>query len=166
MGFRVTNRPQMNNLEIEVNAVDTRELFARLIRCEAEGEGLNGMRAVAATVMNRVRIPYGEYFRVNQGDLRRVIEQACQFSCLKTIIGGEDNYQNVWSMTPEDIHYQVADWALSGNIFSGIAPDTLWYMNPFNPDCPPFFPYNRNGYWYTRINRHCFFNPTASYAQT
>ena len=39
----------------------TRELFARLIRCEAGGEGINGMRAVATVVMNRVRVPYGEY---------------------------------------------------------------------------------------------------------
>jgi len=38
-----------------------RELFARLIRCEAEGEGDNGMKAVATVVMNRVHIPYGEY---------------------------------------------------------------------------------------------------------
>ena len=32
------------------------ELFARLIQCEAGGEGDNGMRAVASVVMNRVRI--------------------------------------------------------------------------------------------------------------
>ena len=31
------------------------ELFARLIQCEAGGEGDNGMRAVASVVMNRVR---------------------------------------------------------------------------------------------------------------
>lgn len=41
------------------------ELFARLIQCEAGGEGDNGMRAVASVVMNRVRIDYGEYGRYN-----------------------------------------------------------------------------------------------------
>ena len=34
--------------------MDTRELFARLIQCEAGGEGENGMKAVASVVMNRV----------------------------------------------------------------------------------------------------------------
>jgi N-acetylmuramoyl-L-alanine amidase len=146
--------------------LDTRELFARLIRCEAEGEGDAGMRAVATVVMNRVNVAYGEYLRTGQGSLRRVIEQACQFSCLKTIIGGESNTQNVWSMTPEPIHYEIADWAIQGGIFSGVGRDSLWYMNPFNPVCPDPFPYNGTGYWYTRIRLHCFYNPTDAYAQT
>ena len=67
--------------------MDTRELFARLIKCEAGGEGIDGMKAVATVVMNRVRVPYGEYERVCQGDLREVIIQTCQFSCYKTSIG-------------------------------------------------------------------------------
>ena len=146
--------------------MDTRELFARLIKCEAGGEGLAGMRAVATVVMNRVRVPNGEYQRVNQGDLRRVILQTCQFSCCKTVIGGVTNTQNVWTATPEDIHFQVADWAMNGGIYSGVTSDPLWYMNPFVPQCPNFFPYNQTGYWFTRVNQHCFFNPTAAYALT
>lgn len=35
------------------------ELFARLIQCEAGGEGDNGMKAVASVVMNRVRTSVG-----------------------------------------------------------------------------------------------------------
>lgn len=143
----------------------TREMFARMIRCEAEGEGLDGMRAVATVIMNRVHISYGEYLRVCQGDLRRVLEQMCQFSCYKTEIGGLPNTQNIWSMTPEDIHYEVADWALSGNSMSPIG-QSLWYMNPYNPVCPDPFPYNGTGYWQTRIHEHCFYNPTDLYAQT
>ena len=146
--------------------MDTRELFARLIKCEAGGEGIDGMRAVATVVMNRVRVPNGEYQRLGQGDLRRIIIQACQFSCYKTIIGGADNTQNVWTATPENIHYQVADWAINGGIHSGTTADPLWYMNPFMPTCPNFFPYNQTGYWFTRINKHCFFNPMPSYAET
>lgn len=46
--------------------MDDRELFARLIQCEAGGEGDNGMRAVASVVMNRVNAPGGEYKRVGQ----------------------------------------------------------------------------------------------------
>lgn len=146
--------------------MDTRELFARLIKCEAGGEGEDGMRAVATAVMNRVRVPYGEYRDVCLGDLRRVIEQQCQFSCCKTIIGGFPNSQNVWAISPDAIHYRIADWAINGGIHIGVGNDTLWYMNPFVPQCPRFFPYNRTGYWFTRVNQHCFYNPTAAYAQT
>ena len=35
-------------------AYSDRELLARLIQCEAGGEGENGMKAVAGVVMNRV----------------------------------------------------------------------------------------------------------------
>jgi N-acetylmuramoyl-L-alanine amidase len=83
-----------------------------------------------------------------------------------TKVYGEPNPQNVWVATPEPIHYRVADWAIGGNIFTGVGGDCLWYMNPFNPKCPNFFPYNRTGYWYTRINQHCFYNPTEAYADT
>lgn len=144
----------------------TRELFARLIKCEAGGEGENGMRAVAAAVMNRVHVAYGEYLRTGQGDLRRVIEQYCQYSCYKTVIGGQPNTQNIWTATPEPVHYRMADWAINGGVPVSITRDTLWYMNPFRPACPNFFPYNRSGYWHTRVNDHCFYNPTAAYADT
>ena len=36
-------------------AYSDRELLARLIQCEAGGEGEDGMKAVAGVVMNRVR---------------------------------------------------------------------------------------------------------------
>ena len=39
--------------------LSARELLARTIRCEAEGEGDNGQKAVATVIMNRVHIPYG-----------------------------------------------------------------------------------------------------------
>lgn len=152
--------------EIEVKTVDTRELFARLIKCEAGGEGIEGMRAVATVVMNRVRVDSGEYRRLCEGSLRKVIIQACQFSCYKTRIGGVDNPQNVWAATPEDVHFQVADWAMNGGIYAGVSADCLWYMNPFSSQCPNFFPYNQTGYWFTRVNQHCFYNPMPAYAKT
>jgi len=146
--------------------LDTRELFARLIKCEAGGEGEAGMRAVATTIMNRVHVPYGEYQRICQGNLRKVIEQSCQYSCYKTKIAGYPNSQNIWSATPEAKHYDVVDYALSGGVQLGTGRQALWYMNPFNPICPQQFPYNGNGYWFTRIHSHCFYNPTNSYAKT
>ena len=48
-------------------ALDTRELFARLIQCEAGGEGTAGMQAVATVIMNRATTTVGEFARVNNG---------------------------------------------------------------------------------------------------
>lgn len=146
-------------------AYSTRELLARIIKCEAGGEGENGMKAVANVVMNRVHVPNGEYLREGQGDLRKVIFQRGQFDCVRTEIRGIPNPQTIWATPPEQIHYDVADWALSGNSLNTTG-ESLWYMNPFQPDCPPFFPYNRSGYYQVRINLHCFFNPTQLYAST
>ena len=52
-------------------ALDTRELFARLIQCEAGGEGEQGMAAVATVVMNRATATEGQFSRIgNGGDVR------------------------------------------------------------------------------------------------
>ena len=91
-----------------------RELFARLIQCEAGGEGDNGMRAVASVVMNRVNATTGEYARVGQGSLRNIILQPGQFVCASETERGRYNPQNIYNMRPEQIHYDIADWALGG----------------------------------------------------
>ena len=55
-------------------AYSERELLARIIECEAGGEGDNGMRAVATVIMNRVNVSNGEYSRVSQGgNIRNII---------------------------------------------------------------------------------------------
>ena len=146
-------------------AYTVRELFARVIKCEAGGEGENGMKAVATVIMNRVNVSYGEYLRVAEGDLRKVINQPRQFTCMLGILGGQVNPQTVWSSPPEEIHYDIADWALAGNKHSG-AGESLWYFNPYNPKCPVTFPYNGAGSIFNRVNEHCFYIPTAYYAQT
>lgn len=143
----------------------TRELFARLLKCEAGGEGEDGMRAVATVCMNRVNVTTGEYARVCQGDLRKVIMQPYQFTCCLTTVGGNVNTQNIWACDPEQINYEVADWAIGGGIFSGAA-DCLWYFNPFNPSCTGKFPRNGTGIIFNRIGQHCFYIPTSLYAKT
>lgn len=146
-------------------ALDTRDLLARLIQCEAGGEGENGMRAVASVIVNRSRVPNGEFARIsNGGDIRAIIEQPNQFTCLKDTVGGVYNPQNVYNMTPEDIHYDIADWALAGNTDSSIG-DSIFYFNPFSESCPTFFPSN-NGVIYNRVGDHCFYSPTQAYSQT
>ena len=93
--------------------MDTRELFARLIQCEAGGEGDDGMRAIASVVMNRATIDYGEFSRVSQGgDVRSIITQPGQFVCMRETVSGTYNSQNVYNMNPSQEHYDIVDWAL------------------------------------------------------
>lgn len=144
----------------------TRELLARLIKCEAGGEGDDGMAAVASVVRNRADVPYGEFFRVSQGgDIRKIIEQPGQFVCMRSTVGGEYNSQNVWNMDLEEIHYQIADWVLAGNTFSAVG-DSLFFYNPYSETCPTYFPPNGMGVAYNRINQHCFYRPTEKYAES
>lgn len=146
-------------------ALDTRELLARLIQCEAGGEGEHGMRSVATVIMNRARATTGEFSRINNGgDVRAVIEQPGQFTCMKTSVGGNYNSQNVYNMRPDDIHYEIADWALAGNRHSPAA-EALFFLNPYSSECPTYFPTNV-GVIYNRVGDHCFYSPTPAYDNT
>jgi N-acetylmuramoyl-L-alanine amidase len=146
-------------------AYSDRELLARMIKCEAGGEGENGMKGVATVIMNRVRVPYGEYQRVGQGDLRKVMYQKGQFDCMRSVLAGRPNPQTIWASPPEDVHYQIADWAIAGNRLFTIGY-SLWYFNPFIPNCPYVFPRNGVGNLQVRVAQHCFYNPTALYSET
>ena len=82
-------------------AYSERELLARIIQCEAGGEGDNGMRAVASVTMNRVNVPNGEYARESQGgSIRNIIFQEGQYDCARETIRGQYNPQNIYN-----IHY-------------------------------------------------------------
>lgn len=147
-------------------AYSERELLARIVQCEAGGEGDNGMKAVASVVMNRVNVPNGEYARVSQGgNIRNIIFQQGQFDCARETIGGRYNSQNIYNMNPTDVHYQIADWAMAGNRLNEIG-ECLWYLNPFRPSCGSTFPSNGAGTLHTRLGDHCFYRPTSLYAQT
>ena len=139
-------------------AYSDRELLARLIQCEAGGEGDRGMRAVASVVMNRVNAKGGEYARVGQGSIRNIIFQPYQFVCASETENG------VYNMRPEAIHFEIADWAIAGGRLPEVS-DALWFYNPFGPNCRSRFP-SDVGYWHIRIGDHCFYNPTDAYYQT
>ena len=146
-------------------ALDTRELFARLIKCEAGGEGDNGMRAVASVILNRSEISTGEFSRVsNGGDVRAIITQPCQFTCLKDVVDGRYNPQNVYNITPDQEHYDIADWALAGNTDSSVG-NSIFFFNPYSSSCPDYFP-TRVGVIYNRVGDHCFYAPTKAYDNT
>lgn len=144
-------------------AFSERELFARLIQCEAGGEGENGMKGVASVVMNRVNITYGEYGRL-QKNLRSIIYQPGQFDCVRENINGKYNPQNVYNMRPEQIHYDIADWAIAGNRLSNLG-SALWYYNPNANNCRQNFP-SSVGILIVKIGQHCFYNPTEAYKNT
>lgn len=86
-------------------AYSERELLARMIQCEAGGE----------------------YSRVSQnGNIRNILFQEGQFDCARETIKNQYNSQNIYNMNPTDVHYYIADWALSGNRLSE-AGECLWY---------------------------------------
>lgn len=143
---------------------DNRELLARMIKCEAGGEGENGMRAVASAIMNRVNAPYGEYQRVGQGNIRKIMLQPNQFDCASVTKNGKPTIRNVFTTPPEDIHYDIADWAMGGGKFFGIS-NSLWYLNP-PAECYSYFPPNKSGKYFTLLNQHCFYTPTPKYKTT
>ncbi len=147
-------------------AYSDRELLARMIECEAGGEGDNGMKAVATVIMNRVNVSEGEYARISQGgNIRNILFQAGQFDCATETLGGNYNSQNIYNMNPTELNYYIADWALSGNRLNEIG-NCLWYLNPFKPTCDSTFPRNGSGSLHTRLGEHCFYMPTALYANT
>jgi N-acetylmuramoyl-L-alanine amidase len=144
----------------------TRELLARLLMCEADGEGYTGMQAVASVIVNRTNVPYGEFFRVSKGgDMRAIITQAGQFTCMKEVVGGAYNAQNIYNMNPNETHYEIADWAIANGTLNAVA-NSLFYFNPFKPSCIQYFPSNGTGQFLTRIGQHCFYIPTEKYAKT
>ena len=147
-------------------AYSERELLARIIQCEAGGEGDNGMKAVASVVMNRVNSAEGEYARISQGgSIRNIIFQPGQFDCATDVLLGQYNPQNIYNMNPTNEHYYIADWAIAGNRLPEIGI-FLWYLNPFRPTCGSTFPYNGSGILHTRLGEHCFYRPTSLYANT
>ena len=145
-------------------AYSDRELLARLIECEAGGEGDIGMKAVAGVIMNRVHYPVGEYARIGQGNIRNIIMQPGQFACVRTVENGAYNPQNIYNMNPTDVHYNIADWAIAGNRLPGLG-DALWFYNPFSSKCRQTFP-SEVGYYIGTYQAHCFYNPTDLYEFT
>ena len=138
------------------------ELLARIVQCEAGGEGDNGMKAVACVVMNRVNIDYGEYGRYHT--VNQVVFQRYQFVCAIETVDGVYNMQNVYNMRPEAEHYAIAEWAMAGNRLDGLGC-ALWFFNPYSTQCRTNFP-SRVGEFVLRIGDHCFYNPTSYYAET
>lgn len=163
-GLRATPFVDTQEGNIPFASYSERELLARLIQCEAGGEGDNGMRAVASIIMNRVRAPGGEYARLGQGNLYNIVFQPGQFTCVQEVVRGMYNPQNIYNMNPTEVHYSIADWALAGNRLTNLG-QALWFYNPYSSGCRGSFPSNV-GSFQIRIGEHCFYNPTNAYLDT
>ena len=123
------------------------------------------MQAVASVIMNRVNAQEGEYARISEGgSLPNIIFQEGQYACAVKSNDGVENPQNLFNMSPEPIHYEIAEWAINGGRVTDLG-DALWFYAPYEQPCREFFP-NQNGIWVLRINGHCFYAPTESYAET
>ena len=53
------------------------------------------------------------------------------FDCVSSVLGGVANPQTIWSSPPEQIHYDIADWALAGNRLNTTG-EALWYLIPLH----------------------------------
>ena len=121
-------------------AYSDRELLARLIQCEAGGEGEDGMKAVAGVVMNRVHAKGGGVCPGRAGQHPQYhLSAPISSVCASETEGGAYNPQNIYNMRPEQIHYDIADWAIAGNRLPDVA-DSLWFYNPSAPPAGPSFP--------------------------
>lgn len=132
------------------------ELLARLIQCEAGGEGNVGMSAVATVIMNRVRRLEGEYGRYNS--IRDVVFAPRQFEC------ATNQPQSLYNMRPDAVHYAIAEWAINGGRLPAVW-DALWFYNPYSAPCRQNFP-NNNGRLIMKLGNHCFYAPTDNYLLT
>ena len=77
--------------------------------------------------------------------IRNIIFQPYQFVCASETEQGAYNPQNIFNMRPEQIHFDIADWAIAGNRIPDVA-ESLWFYNPFGPQCRSRFP-SEVGYW-------------------
>ncbi|MBE1552934.1 cell wall hydrolase [Sporosarcina limicola] len=123
------------------------DLLARLMRAEAEGDGLLGMLMVGNVGVNRVRTGCLDF-----NDIRNLEQMVFQRP------GG-------FEATTKSYFYQRAreqDRKLARRVIAGerFHPSTrsLWFFMPTG-DCPAQW----YGQWNTgRFKSHCFFSPTES----
>ena len=117
-------------------AYTDRELLARLVQCEAGGEGENGMKAVASVVMNRVNAVGGEYARIGRGSLRNIVFQPGQFVCASETEAGAYNPQNIYNMNPTSEHLSLIHIYLRWQ--RSLCRERNRYIPRFPVHCTPF----------------------------
>ena len=138
------------------------EILARTIQCEAGSEGDISMKAVACVIMNRIAVNFGEFRSCST--IRDVVFAKGQFDCATETLDGKYNPQNIYNTRPEQIHYDIAEWAMVGNKLFNLG-SALWFARQNSPSCQQFTLSNVRKF-VARINQYCFYNPTIHYAET
>lgn len=122
------------------------DLLARLLRAEAEGEGLQGMLMVGNVGINRIRANCSDFKGLRT--IREMIYQPHAF---------EATTKGYFYQRPRESERRLARRVVAGERIWP-AKFSLWYFRPPG-DCPPT--------WYNqphvgRYKLHCFYEPKAA----
>ncbi|WP_299094506.1 cell wall hydrolase [uncultured Metabacillus sp.] len=120
-------------------------LLARLLRAEAEGEGIKGMLLVGNVGINRVRANCSDF-----KGIRTIQEMIFQPHAFEAVTHG------YFYQAAREKEKRLARRVINGERFWP-AKFSLWYFRPPG-DCPPQW-YNQP--FVARYKLHCFYEPTA-----
>lgn len=124
------------------------ETLARLIRAEAEGDGIMGMLMVGNVCVNRVLADCHDFL-----DINNIQDMTFQSPGGFEAVQFPYFYQRA---REEDI--MLARRSINGERFEP-ATTALWFYDPFQTSCPPQF----WGQWNSgRFGTHCFYSPLES----
>jgi N-acetylmuramoyl-L-alanine amidase len=124
------------------------KLLARLIRAEAESEGVQGMLMVGNVGVNRVRANCLDFV-----DIRTITQMVFQRPG-----GFEATLVGYFYQAARESEIRLARRVIKGERFEP-ASRALWFYNAFEDACrPQWF-----GQWNTgRFKAHCFYAPVES----
>lgn len=99
-----TNAPKDKDMH-EFYRTTEADVFARTIWGEARGEGVKGMEAVAAVILNRVAVAEekGSFWWGN--NVIQVCQKPYQFSCWNR---SDPNFKKLQSVDEKDLHFATA----------------------------------------------------------
>ncbi len=124
------------------------KLLARLMRAEAEGDGVQGMLLVGNVGINRVRANCLDF-----KDIRSIENMVFQSPG-----GFEATQKNYFYQAAREVDIKLARRTINGERF---VPGTtsLWFYNPFGQSCKAQW----YGQWNTgKYKSHCFYSPLDS----
>lgn len=112
------------------------DVLARTLWGEGRGEGPKGMEAIAAVILNRVKVAVrngGKYWWGN--DIISVCQKPYQFSCWNR---SDPNYKKLLAVTEKDIHYatavRIARRAAAGSLLDPTGGATHYHADYILPD--------------------------------
>lgn len=131
---------------IKANQSD-RQLLARLMRAEAEGEGELGMLLVGNVGVNRVRVRCSDFADINS--IERMVYQSPG--------GYEAVHFPYFYQRAREKEIRLAERVINGERFRP-GERALWFFRP-EGDCPDQW----WGQWNSgRFKKHCFYVPTET----